>query len=84
MPKVVCAYQTTWITSSGLTPYELVFSKVVLFPIEFEIKTMRTIMELAMNYFATQKERIAQFNQLDECRQQTLQHLETTKKQSVC
>jgi transposase InsO family protein len=34
LPEALWAYQTTWRTTTGCTPYELVYGKRVLFPIE--------------------------------------------------
>ena len=38
--EAMWAYRTTWKTTTGLTPYELVYGKKVVLPIEFEIKTL--------------------------------------------
>ena len=38
-------YHTTWCDTTGFSPYELVYSKSVVFPIEFEIKNLRKTME---------------------------------------
>jgi hypothetical protein len=35
-------YITTWRNTTGFSPYELVYGKSLVFPIEFEIKTLRT------------------------------------------
>eukprot|EP00253_Pinus_taeda_P033179 PITA_33179 len=35
------AYNTTWKTTTGFTPYELVYGKKALFSIEFEYNTLR-------------------------------------------
>jgi hypothetical protein len=37
------AYNITWMTTTGLTPFELVYGKKVMLPIEFEYHTLRKI-----------------------------------------
>ena len=46
LPEVVWAYKTTWNTTIGFTPFELLYGKVTMLPIEFEHKTLRTTLEL--------------------------------------
>ena len=45
LPKELWAYQTTWRTTTGLCPYELVYGKNFVFLIEFEIKNLRKVLE---------------------------------------
>ena len=35
-------FRTTWRNTTGFSPYELVYGKSVVFPMEFEIKTLIT------------------------------------------
>jgi hypothetical protein len=49
LPKALWAYQTTWRNTTGFTPYELVYGKHVVLPIEFQIKTLRTIVQVGMD-----------------------------------
>ena len=44
-PKVLWAYQTTWHNTTRFSPYELVYGKNLVFPIEFEVKTSKISME---------------------------------------
>ena len=46
LQEVVWAYRTTWKTTTGFTPFELLYGKVAMLPIEFEHKTLRTTLEL--------------------------------------
>ena len=39
------AYRTTWPNTMGFSPFDLVYGNNVVFPIEFEIRTLRTAME---------------------------------------
>lgn len=45
-PKTVWAYRTTWKTTTGFTPFELLYRKTTMLPIEFEHKTLRIALEL--------------------------------------
>jgi hypothetical protein len=49
LPEALWAYQTTWRNTTGHTPYELVYGKQVILPIEFQIKTFRTTTNLGMD-----------------------------------
>ena len=40
--ELLWAYHTTWHNTTSFSPYELVYRKSVVFPIEFEIKILRT------------------------------------------
>ena len=53
------AYITTWRNSTGHTPYELVYSKYVLLPIEFQIKTFRTAVQLGLELSEAQQQRLS-------------------------
>ena len=43
--EALWAYHTTWRNVMGFSPYDLVYGKNVVFPIEFEIITLKTTME---------------------------------------
>jgi transposase InsO family protein len=47
--EALWAYITTRRTITDHTPYELVYGKHVLFPIEFQVKTFRSAMQLGMD-----------------------------------
>lgn len=55
LPKYLWAYKTTWRNTIGYSPYELVYKKISLFPVEFEVKTLRIALEVGLNSTATQK-----------------------------
>jgi hypothetical protein len=46
LPEALWAYQTTWRNTTGHAPYELVYKKQVLLPIEFQVRTFRITAEL--------------------------------------
>jgi hypothetical protein len=50
-----------------------VYGKQVLLPIEFQIKTFRTAVQVGMNLDEAQQQRLLQLNELDETRQEALQ-----------
>eukprot|EP00253_Pinus_taeda_P036248 PITA_36248 len=70
------AYNTTWKTTTGFTPYELVYRKNALLSIEFEYNTLRVAAQLDLDLSHTQRERLLQLNGLDEHRMQALLHSE--------
>ena len=53
LPEVLWAYRTTWRNTTGFSPYELVYGKNPLFPIEFEIKTLRTTLRVDLDLSTT-------------------------------
>ena len=56
----------------GHTPYELVYGKQVLLPIEFQIKTFRTTVHLGLDLSEAQQQRLLQLNELDEFRRDSI------------
>ena len=58
----------------GYSPYQLVFGKELIFPIEFEIQTLRTTQKVGLDLNESQAKRMQQINELDEIRLYTLQH----------
>eukprot|EP00253_Pinus_taeda_P016483 PITA_16483 len=70
------AYNTTWKTTTGFTPYELVYVKKALLSIEFEYSTLRMEAQLDLNLSDAQRERLLQLNGLDEQILQALLHTE--------
>ena len=46
LQEVVWSYRTTWKTTIGFTPFELLYGKVAMLLIEFEHKNLRTALEL--------------------------------------
>jgi hypothetical protein len=50
----------------GFTPYELVYGKHVVLPIEFEVKTLITMLQVGLDLSKAQKHHLNQINELDE------------------
>ena len=59
-------YHTTWRNTTSFSPYDLVYGKSVVFPIEFEIKTLKTATEVNLDVTEAQKRILNQLNELDE------------------
>ena len=58
----------TWKTTIGFTPFELLYGKVEMLPIEFEHKKLRTTLELDIELPIAQRECLLHLNSLDEIR----------------
>eukprot|EP00253_Pinus_taeda_P023260 PITA_23260 len=68
LPEALWAYRTTWRNTMGFSPYELVFGKNFVFPLEFEIKTLRTTLAVNLDLADSQRARLQQLQELDEKR----------------
>jgi len=66
LPEALWAYRTTWRNTTRFSPYELVFGRNVVFPIEFEIKTLRTALDVNLDLNDAQTARLQQLQELDE------------------
>ena len=66
LPEALWAYRTTWRNTTGFSPYELMYWKNVVSPVEFDIKTLRTALEANMDLIEAQKDRLNQLNELNE------------------
>jgi hypothetical protein len=66
LPEALWAYRTTWRNTTGFSPYQLVYGKIVVFPVEFEIKTLRTALAVNLDLTDAQTTRLQQLNELDE------------------
>ena len=56
------AYRITWKNTIGFTPYQLVYGKEVMLPIEFQIHTFKMAADLEIDLNDAQQERIQQLN----------------------
>ena len=74
LPKALWAYMTTWRNTIGYSPYYLVYGNKILLPIEFQIKNFIMTVDLGMDLSEAQKQRLLQLNELDEIRQDEIQH----------
>ena len=58
LQEALWAYRITYKDSIGFTPYQLVYGKKALLPIEFQIHTFKLADELGLDLSEAQKERI--------------------------
>eukprot|EP00253_Pinus_taeda_P010386 PITA_10386 len=77
------AYRITWKNTTGFSPYQLVYGKEALLPIEFQIQTYRLAVELGLDLTETQQQRIMELNQLDEHHQQAIEHTTLVQQQRM-
>ena len=66
LPNSLWAYLTTWCNTIGYSPYHLVFGKEPIFPIEFEIKTLKMAQEIGLDLTEEHMQRLQDLNELDE------------------
>lgn len=78
--EAVWAYNTMRKSTIGFTPYELVFGKKPLLPIEFELQTLRTTLEVESE-LAVHKNILLQLNELDEIRMEDMHNIEIIQHQ---
>lgn len=81
LPKDILAYHITWTNTTSFTPYDLVYDKNVVILIEFEVKTLRTTLQVGMDLSKAQNHHLEQINELDQIRQATLHHNFFTQQQ---
>ena len=74
LPEALWAYRTTWCNTTGFSQCDLVYGKNVVFPIGFEIKTLKTAMEENLDLTEAQRNRLNQLNELDEKRTIVVHH----------
>ena len=66
VPEALWEYRTTWRNTTGFSPYDLVYGKSAVFPIEFQIKALKTATEVNLDVTEAQKRRLNKLNELDE------------------
>ena len=55
LQEALWVYRKTWWNTTRFSPFELVYRKSPLFPIEFEIRTLRTTLEAGLDLSDAQK-----------------------------
>ena len=83
LPNAIWEYKTTWKNTTGYSPYELVYGKQVLLPIEFQIKTFQTTAEVGMDLSEAQQQRLNHINELDEMRQDDIQQIDLVQQKKA-
>ncbi|PKI54982.1 hypothetical protein CRG98_024654 [Punica granatum] len=74
LPFALLAYRTSIRTSTGATPYSLVYGMEVVLPIKVEIPSMRVLAKSKLEETEWAKQRYEQFNLIDERQLTTLCH----------
>ncbi|PKI74784.1 hypothetical protein CRG98_004802 [Punica granatum] len=74
LPFVLLVYRTSIHSSTGATPYSLVYGMEVVLPIEVEIPSMRVLAETELEEAEWAKQRCEQLNLIDEKRLTALCH----------
>ncbi|PKI15938.1 hypothetical protein CRG98_049515, partial [Punica granatum] len=74
LPFALLAYRTSIRTSTGATPYSLVYGTEAVLPIEMEIPSLRILAEAKLEEAKWIKQRYEQLNLIDEKRLATLCH----------
>lgn len=72
LPEALWAYRTTWKSTTSFTPFELLYGKMTIMPIEFEHRTLWTALELDITLPIAQQDCILHLNELDEWRKSAL------------
>ena len=49
LPEALWAYIITWRNTTERTPYDLVYGRQVILPIEFQVKTFCMVVQLGMD-----------------------------------
>ena len=65
LPEALSTYRTTWRNIMGFSPYDLVYGKNVVFPIEIEIKTLNIATEEKLDLTEARRSRLNQLNELE-------------------
>ncbi|PKI58164.1 hypothetical protein CRG98_021452 [Punica granatum] len=74
LPYALLAYRTSIRTSTGATPYSLVYGMEAVLPIEVEIPFMRILAKTELEEAEWAKQRYEQLNLIDERRLKALCH----------
>ena len=75
LPFALWAYWTSFRTSTGATPYSLVYSMEVVLPIEIEMGSLRVALEEQIPKEDWAQARFDQLNLLDERRLRVVDHV---------
>ena len=74
LPSALMAYRTSTRTSTGATPYSLVYGTEAVLPTEVEIPSLRVLAETESNKMEWVKQRMDHWNLIDEKRLTALCH----------
>jgi hypothetical protein len=80
LPYALWAYRTSIRTSTGATPYSLVYGTEAVLPAEVEIPSLRILKEAELTDAEWVEDRIAQLNLIDERRLNAIHHAQCYQK----
>ena len=78
------AYRTSFHTSTGATPYSLVYGMEVVLPIETEMGSLRVALEKQIPETEWTQARFDRLNLLDEKRLRVANHVQAYKRKMAC
>ena len=76
LPFTLWAYRTSFLTSTGATPYSLVYGMEAIFPVEMEIGSLRVALEQQISEAEWVQSRFDQLSLLDEKRLIVANHIQ--------
>ena len=84
LPFALWAYRTSFRTSTGSTPYSLVYGMEVVLPIEIEMGSLRVALEHQISETEWVQSRYDQLNLLDERRLRVADHVQAYERKMTC
>ena len=76
MPGALWGYRTSIRTSTGATPYSLVYGMEAVLPVELEVQSLRVMIESQIPEIEWKRNRYEQLALLDETRLKALYHVQ--------
>ena len=76
LPFALWAYRTSFRTSTGATPYSLVYGMKAVFPVEIEMESLRVTLEQQISETEWAQSRFDQLSLLDERRLRAADHVQ--------
>ena len=83
LPYALWAYRTSIRTSTGATPYSLVYGMEAVLPVEVEIPSLRILREAELEEAEWVEDHCIQLNLIDEHRLQAIHHAQCYQKRSA-
>ena len=84
LPFALWAYHTSFRTSTGATPYSLVYCMEVVFPVKTKMGSLRVALEQQISETEWAQARFDQLNLLDEKRLRAADHVQAYQRKMIC
>ena len=84
LPFALWAYRTSFRTSTGATPYSLVYGMEAVLPIEIEMGSLRVTLEQQISETEWAQSRFDQLSLLDERRLRAADHVQAYQRKMAC